>query len=338
MGKSSSAPKPPDPKQTAAAQTSTNIGTAIANGYLGAVNQNTPYGSLEYSFEGGGNVPQVVAVGGQKQAVNGGGITGKLFGGESDKNISYRTTPKSWRVGDQTFNTRADAVAYQQGLQAEQGGYNWTDPYTGKTYNLPKTTVTQTLSPEEQRKLELNQQTEINLGELAQDQSAFLKDYMANPFSYGVGEHESWASGLYDELNRDANSRANEDLATRLANQGITPGSEAYSSAIGGLRENQMNTRNQFLLDSYNTGMNTALANRNQPINEITALLSGSQVSHPNFAQTNSPRAATTDVAGIINNNYQQELAGWQQQQANQNRLMGGLFGLGASAIRGGVF
>ncbi len=31
MGKPK-APKPPDPRQTAAAQTSTNIGTAIANG------------------------------------------------------------------------------------------------------------------------------------------------------------------------------------------------------------------------------------------------------------------------------------------------------------------
>jgi hypothetical protein len=107
---------------------------------------------------------------------------------------------------------------------------------------------------------------------------------------------------------------------------------------MSGLRESQMNTRNQFMLDAYGTGMNTALANRNQPINEITALLSGSQVSHPNFVSPNTSKAATTDVAGIINNNYQQELAGWQQQQQGQNSLMGGLFGLGAAGIKAGMF
>lgn len=50
MGKK--APKSPDPKETAAAQTSTNIGTAIANGYLGNVNQVTPDGSLTYAQSG----------------------------------------------------------------------------------------------------------------------------------------------------------------------------------------------------------------------------------------------------------------------------------------------
>jgi len=46
------APKTPDPKETASAQTATNIGTAIANGYLGNVNQVTPDGNLTYSQTG----------------------------------------------------------------------------------------------------------------------------------------------------------------------------------------------------------------------------------------------------------------------------------------------
>ncbi len=50
MGKPK-APKPPDPRATAAAQTAT-IGTAIANGTLGNVNQVTPDGSLTYSQTG----------------------------------------------------------------------------------------------------------------------------------------------------------------------------------------------------------------------------------------------------------------------------------------------
>lgn len=51
MGKPS-APTPPDPQVTAQAQTSSNIDTAIANGYLNATNQNTPYGTVTYNQTG----------------------------------------------------------------------------------------------------------------------------------------------------------------------------------------------------------------------------------------------------------------------------------------------
>ncbi len=39
-------------QQTAAASTPTNVGTAVANAYLGNVNQVTPDGSLTYSQSG----------------------------------------------------------------------------------------------------------------------------------------------------------------------------------------------------------------------------------------------------------------------------------------------
>jgi len=47
-----SAPTPPDPQATARAQTGTNVSTALANAYLGNVNQQTPDGSLTYSPSG----------------------------------------------------------------------------------------------------------------------------------------------------------------------------------------------------------------------------------------------------------------------------------------------
>src|SRR4249919_1960747 len=45
-------PTPPDPAATARAQTGTNVSTAVANAYLGNVNQRTPDGSLDYSQSG----------------------------------------------------------------------------------------------------------------------------------------------------------------------------------------------------------------------------------------------------------------------------------------------
>ncbi len=46
MGLYGSAPEAPDPKQTASAQTATNIGTAVANNVMGNANQVTPDGNL----------------------------------------------------------------------------------------------------------------------------------------------------------------------------------------------------------------------------------------------------------------------------------------------------
>ena len=45
-------PTPPDPYETAGAQTGTNVSTAVANAFLNNVNQYTPYGSLTYGQSG----------------------------------------------------------------------------------------------------------------------------------------------------------------------------------------------------------------------------------------------------------------------------------------------
>jgi hypothetical protein len=88
---------------------------------------------------------------------------------------------------------------------------------------------------------------------------------------------------------------------------------------------NQQSARNAWMQEQF--------ALRNQPINEIGALLGTGQVQQPNFANVPTAQMPTTDVAGLVNNNYNQQLQGWQQQQANRQSLTGGLFGLGAAGI-----
>ena len=46
------APTPPNPYTTAAAQTGTNVSTAVANAYLNNVNQVSPTGTLSYDQTG----------------------------------------------------------------------------------------------------------------------------------------------------------------------------------------------------------------------------------------------------------------------------------------------
>jgi hypothetical protein len=230
MGKS--APQPTDPHETSAAQTGTNVSTAIANAWLGNINEYTPDGSTNFRRTG----------------------MQKMF-----------------------------------------------DPYTGKTYQIPTFSRWQKLSPKNQAIYDQMLGAKGNMASLANQQSGFLKDYMAKPFHYDPTEHEKWATGLYDTLNNDKIAQNEEALRTRLSNQGLMPGSEAFQRQYEAMTKGNLDARNQFGLDSYNTGFNTALTERNQPINEITALLSGSQINQPRFMGANMPTIPTTDNAGIIN-------------------------------------
>ena len=74
---------------------------------------------------------------------------------------------------------------------------------------------------------------------------------------------------------------------------------------------------------------------RNQPINEITALMSGGQVTQPNFITTPRTGIEGTDIAGITQQGFNNQMGLYNQQLAQQNAMMGGLFGLGGAALMG---
>lgn len=75
-------------------------------------------------------------------------------------------------------------------------------------------------------------------------------------------------------------------------------------------------------------------AKRAQPISEISALQSGSQLQVPNFAAGGNSNIANTDVAGIINANFGQNLDIYKQQTSNVNNIVGGLFGLAGAGVK----
>ena len=268
MGKSR-APAPPDPRQTAQAQTGTNIGTAIANNTMGMVNQITPDESLTYS---------------------------------------------------------------------QTGTYKYTDPYTGQVYDLPNYTATTQLSEAGQAIKNQNNTTQLNLATTGANQSGFLKDYLGNVWNPDTSAIEGRLMELGSQRLDPRFAQEEDRLRTRLANQGVTAGSEAFNREMSSLGQMRNDAFNQLMLQGRGQAFSELQAQRNQPINEISALLSGSQVSNPQVQMMQPQGAATTDVAGLINSNYNQRLQGWQQQQARSQNLLGGLFGLGAAGITGGLF
>ncbi|HZD61885.1 MAG TPA: tail fiber domain-containing protein, partial [Xanthobacteraceae bacterium] len=73
--------------------------------------------------------------------------------------------------------------------------------------------------------------------------------------------------------------------------------------------------------------LNEQYTQRQAPINEITALMSGSQVQQPNFVNVANANIPTTDYAGLVNNRFSQDMANYQQSSQNFNQIMGGIFG-----------
>jgi len=74
-------------------------------------------------------------------------------------------------------------------------------------------------------------------------------------------------------------------------------------------------------------------AQRNAPLNEYIGLTSGVQVQNPQFTSQSYGGAQPVDYAGLVNQNYQNQMAQYNARQAGSNNTMSSLFGLGGSFL-----
>ncbi len=135
--------------------------------------------------------------------------------------------------------------------------------------------------------------------------------------------------------------QSREQSDQQLANQGIKLGSEAYNRA----KAIQAQKENDILLGATTQGFGVGqqarqqgfqeLAyQRNEPINTLNAVRSGSQVTGPQFV--NSAQQATTagaDLMGAAGLTGQANIANANATNAQNNAAMGGLFSLGGAGI-----
>jgi hypothetical protein len=247
-----------------AAQTGTNIGTAIANTMLNNYNQKTPFGSLAF---------------------------------------------------DQT------------------GSYTYTDPQSDEVYDIPRFTATQKMSRGQQKLFNQTEEVEQKLAGLANTQTDFLTGYMKKPWDGSNDETEQRLFELGRKRLDPLQAEQRQTRETQLANQGIRQGSAAWDRAMGLQGQQENDATNQLLLAGHGQAFQEGLTQRNQPINEIIGLMSGTQVQQPNFIGTNQQQIPTTDYAGLQMQDYQNQMQRWQQQQGATQSMLGGLFGLGASAL-----
>jgi len=249
-------PKAPDPVTTAAAQTSSNIDTALLSNQINMTNQEGPWGSTMYD---------------------------------------------------------------------QSGASTYTDSF-GKTHTIPQFTQTTTYNPEQQAIFDKTTQTQTNLADLATEQSAKFKDYLNDPFEFNNQDAADWSYDLASSRILPQQQEAQKALETRLVNQGLRPGTQAWDSEMRRMTNANTDQMNQLALTGRNQAFNEAAYERSAPINELSALLSGSQIGSPNggFSAAPQSQVAGTDYAGLVQQNYQ-------NQMQNAGGALGGLFGLAGS-------
>ena len=258
------APKPPNPKDTSAAQTGTSVATSIANTLLQNTNQVGADGST----------------------------------------LTYGQT----------------------------GDFKFTDPYTNQTYTLPQFTATQKLSAPAQAIYDTTQAAQGNMATAAKNLSGNVTGSLSQPWNPDTSAIEKRLFDLGATTLNPQFERQRAELETRLSNQGIKLGSDAYTRAMTDLSNAQGQSYNDLALRGRGQAFSELQAIRNQPLNELSALLSGSQVSMPNYNPNTPAAIPTTDNAGLINKNYADRLDAWKTNSAN----MGSLF---QNAIKfGGLF
>lgn len=211
----------------------------------------------------------------------------------------------------------------------QTGSQSVTDPFTGETYEVPRFSVETTLSPEQQAIANQQNRAGLNLATLGADLSGQLGGQLTSNFRLGNEAVEGRLFDLGRQRLDPLMAQRDEDLRTRLANQGIKAGSAAYDREMSLMNQGQNDAYNQLLLQGRAQASNELLTEDNQRINQISALMNGGQVSQPNFTTQNSiTPAATTDAASIIGNYDTQRMNAWGQGQASIGSMIGGLGGL----------
>jgi len=173
------------------------------------------------------------------------------------------------------------------------------------------------------------------------------------PVNAGMTGQEAIMSRLNPSL-----ARQRVSTETNLINQGLRPGTEAYDNAIRMLGEQETDARTQAVLQGLNldiganaqgfnqavqsgqfgnTAQQQALAEaiqqRQMPLNEITALMSGSQIQNPQFGAYQGATVAPPPIFQATQSKGAFDANAYNQQVASQNAMTSGMFSLGGAAL-----
>ena len=232
-------------------------------------------------------------------------------------------------------------------------------------------TIRQTLTPDAQAAFNSQQRVQSGLSELGEQSLGTVRGAISQPFNPNLPRLQEGLQNVGDApvnqgmtgqaaiMERLAPQQAQEAAATRqrLANQGLVPGGEAYDNemriqgqqqndqrtqaALQGLSldsgaQNQRFNQEQARAQFGNTALQQSLAQqtqlRNQPLNEISGLMSGGQIQMPQFAGYQGSQIAPPPIFAGAQAADQSAMQRYGIAQAGNNATTSGLFGLAGSA------
>jgi hypothetical protein len=318
-GKGGSAP--PTPDYTGAAQQTAqgNLEAARAAANANRVNQVTPYGNLTYTQ----NQTPTFNQDAYKAALDAYGQARQSY------------TPQTDEYGNVT-NPMPSAPNYSDFMSTPNPDQGWV--------------ATTTLSPDQQKLLDIQNQTSIGMGNLQNQGLGYVQNMISSPFStanlpqVGINAGENYSDAIMRRLQPQLQMEQ-KSFDQKMVNQGIPVGSEAYNNAK---RQFDMTQNDRLVaaqtggigvgLQANQQGFNQAGYIRNEPINTLNAIRSASQVTNPTFQSV--PQQATTqgaDILGATQSQYNSQLGASNASNAASASNSNGLMALGGTAIMAGA-
>lgn len=276
-----------------------------------------------------------------------GGVTNMLFG-----------SPATPATPDYTGAAQATAAGNLDAARAATAAnrVNQVNPYgslsyavTGQDpYGNPTWTATTSLSPDQQQLYNYDIATSKGLGELQTKGLGYVGKMLDQPFStsnlpsVGINAGEKYEDAIMRRLAPTIEAER-KSFDAQMINQGIPVGSEAYANAKRVFDARQNDKLTSAITGGMDVGMRARQQGfgelayqRNEPINTLNAVRSGSQVTGPSGYFVNAPQQATTtgadylSAAGMTGN---AAIAQANAENAQRNAMISGLFSLGSSAI-----
>lgn len=214
-------------------------------------------------------------------------------------------------------------------------------------YGNPRYTLNAKFSPEEQalfqNTLGTQQVAGLQANNLLKSATPMYADagtMMRNLFS-GADSLTGQRMQAAMDFQQPYYSQDQERLDTNLRNQGIMPGTPAYKRQMEDLRNNQYSNDRMLISQMMPQSISEATQVYGMPLQYETALAQQgapamlNQMNTPQFtaAPPNYTQAYQTDISGQ-GQNYQNQIAGYNAQVQANSAMMGGIFGLGGSALK----
>jgi hypothetical protein len=151
----------------------------------------------------------------------------------------------------------------------------------------------------------------------------------------GIGQNNEGALAAANFYNTAALNAGNFANGAQNQQFGQNQALANFNNVAQNQQFNQNAAQAQFNNQAAQQILQQTLALRNQPLNEISALMSGGQVSLPQFQGYNPAQVQSTPIGQYVYNTSGIEQQQYQQQQQNQNAMLAGLFGLGSAGLFG---